>query len=640
MKHFLSGVLAALLCTSAVHAQIVPSNGVARRFIVGATLPVTCAVGDVYYRTSGSPGQYNCTATNTWSIVATGSAGLSGSISANQIAYGTGVDTLGGNAGFLINTTLVGTDDYPVPFSIIRTGITAGMGDFPGLSSAIIKMESDDPTIYSVSGLTINLKQSSTVAGNGTQGFGVNANYFGNSATAHVYGGVFSTINLDMGAVGDIIAIKTFAGNEGGGTAANVIGAYLEADGGGTATSVTALKILDVAGGSTNRAIETGAGDIVFGSLASHANQILFPDSAGKLGGNAGFTFDPTGNGGAPLLIVTESDQNYFTLSRETDHALLSFQSIVLPGTDFASLLTVGDRPHGGFFLSGYESISSGIYTEIQNTPATGLTLQSGDKDWVDTTILTINAAGMTVTSTYGSMPSVATALTIGDVTGGTTNNALKTGTGEVNFHSGGFSFDSADDSLTAHTIKSAGDLVNSIGSPASAFFTVYTSTIANNYVGMVPNYLTLTSSEDGAMTFSTIEIHGATGILIDPNPVTTTYVTSDLQVVAIGHGGAWKDVHAANFVMESSALRTDTTDAHTGAVQGYDVNDATYRSILSWTNGNAVAAALATPSGGTLAIDATSYKIGGVTPITVCTAGVIKVSSGIVMDFGALVTC
>lgn len=71
-----------------------------------------------------------------------------------------------------------------------------------------------------------------------------------------------------------------------------------------------------------------------------------------------------------------------------------------------------------------------------------------------------------------------------------------------------------------------------------------------------------------------------------------------------VGSSGAWKDVHAANFVMESSSLRTDTTDAHTGLIQAYDVDDMTYRSFITLTNGNTPSMVIDAPTGGSLTIN------------------------------------
>ncbi len=59
--------------------------------------------------------------------------------------------------------------------------------------------------------------------------------------------------------------------------------------------------------------------------------------------------------------------------------------------------------------------------------------------------------------------------------------------------------------------------------------------------------------------------------------------------------------VTATDFIVSGSRFKSDTTDGHTAGLAGYDVDGTTYRDILTWTNGNAVAAVLATPTGGTL---------------------------------------
>src|SRR5438105_12246579 len=52
---------------------------IAFRFLSGASLPATCRVGDVFYKTAATAGQYNCTAANTWTLA----AGTAGAVVAN-----------------------------------------------------------------------------------------------------------------------------------------------------------------------------------------------------------------------------------------------------------------------------------------------------------------------------------------------------------------------------------------------------------------------------------------------------------------------------------------------------------------------------------------------------------------------------
>ncbi len=54
------------------------------------TLPASCRVGDVYYKTGTSAGLYNCSATNTWSIVAAGSVTATGTLTSGKALIGNG----------------------------------------------------------------------------------------------------------------------------------------------------------------------------------------------------------------------------------------------------------------------------------------------------------------------------------------------------------------------------------------------------------------------------------------------------------------------------------------------------------------------------------------------------------------------
>jgi hypothetical protein len=64
-------LVAALLLTSwPAWAQF----STARRIVQGASLPATCAVGDVYFKNTATVGTYACTATNTWTLAGTGAS--------------------------------------------------------------------------------------------------------------------------------------------------------------------------------------------------------------------------------------------------------------------------------------------------------------------------------------------------------------------------------------------------------------------------------------------------------------------------------------------------------------------------------------------------------------------------------------
>lgn len=78
-----------LLLFSIGIAKAQPNPQVFRR---GTALPTICNVGDAFYKTAATAGQYNCTATNTWTIVTSGGGGgtcPSGSANAIQKTNGT-----------------------------------------------------------------------------------------------------------------------------------------------------------------------------------------------------------------------------------------------------------------------------------------------------------------------------------------------------------------------------------------------------------------------------------------------------------------------------------------------------------------------------------------------------------------------
>lgn len=70
--------------------------------------------------------------------------------------------------------------------------------------------------------------------------------------------------------------------------------------------------------------------------------------------------------------------------------------------------------------------------------------------------------------------------------------------------------------------------------------------------------------------------------------------------------------VTATDFIVTGSAFKTDTTDAHQGFFQAYDVDGSVYRTFATLTNANTPTFAIAPPSGGTVSIDATTLSQGG----------------------------
>lgn len=71
--------------------------------------------------------------------------------------------------------------------------------------------------------------------------------------------------------------------------------------------------------------------------------------------------------------------------------------------------------------------------------------------------------------------------------------------------------------------------------------------------------------------------------------------------------------VTATDFIVSGSRFKSDTTNAHTGGLAVYDVDDAAYKDFLVWTNANAPAVVLSTPAGGTFSGDFSSLTIASV---------------------------
>lgn len=65
-----------LVAIASVKAQVVNQpNTTARRIIQAASLPATCAVGDIYFKNTATVGSYQCLTTNNWTVMGAGGGG-------------------------------------------------------------------------------------------------------------------------------------------------------------------------------------------------------------------------------------------------------------------------------------------------------------------------------------------------------------------------------------------------------------------------------------------------------------------------------------------------------------------------------------------------------------------------------------
>jgi len=94
----LQPVLLSLLCNCLLAQGV--SSSTARRIVKATSLPATCTVGDVYFKTATTVGTYQCIATNTWSVMSTGSGsgdvlGAAGLTHANAVTCVSSAGTIG-----------------------------------------------------------------------------------------------------------------------------------------------------------------------------------------------------------------------------------------------------------------------------------------------------------------------------------------------------------------------------------------------------------------------------------------------------------------------------------------------------------------------------------------------------------------
>lgn len=73
------------------------------------------------------------------------------------------------------------------------------------------------------------------------------------------------------------------------------------------------------------------------------------------------------------------------------------------------------------------------------------------------------------------------------------------------------------------------------------------------------------------------------------------------------------KSLAASDFILNNgNAFKTDATTGHTGLCQAYDVDNTTYRTFCTATNGNTPTWAWAAPAGGSLTGNFTTLQVGG----------------------------
>lgn len=88
-----------------------------------------------------------------------------------------------------------------------------------------------------------------------------------------------------------------------------------------------------------------------------------------------------------------------------------------------------------------------------------------------------------------------------------------------------------------------------------------------------------------------TVEVDGSTVSVSGGNTLQALGVIADLTMVT------------------GKAVRTDTTNAHTALLQAYDVDGTAYKTFATLTNGNTPDLTIGPPAGGTVTVQASTFK-------------------------------
>lgn len=141
--------------------------------------------------------------------------------------------------------------------------------------------------------------------------------------------------------------------------------------------------------------------------------------------------------------------------------------------------------------------------------------------------------------------------------------------------------------------------------------------TVAQFKMGLLDDFV-VTSTLAGQIKFSIADTSGVRATPVDV--VMTAGSTLFNGAIVLGNG---------------KALRTGTTDADTALLQAYDVDGTAYKTFATLTNGNTPSLSIVPPSGGTITLQATTFKssdgTSGATAGPFTTVASIQVKNGLV---------
>lgn len=187
-----------------------------------------------------------------------GGGGIDGTIAANQVAFGTGADTIGGNDNFTFNsnsgisiTLPPASDSYNYAINI--TGNPASdLGSYPGIYGINILLDANDSTIADATGIKIKVVGASDIASNFNVGLLLDVDRSAGTGANGFVAGIW------MSPISDSTGLSTVHGMK--------IGTVS-----GGSTNAYGIEIGTISGATNNYAIKTNGGWVTLGSLPTSA---------------------------------------------------------------------------------------------------------------------------------------------------------------------------------------------------------------------------------------------------------------------------------------------------------------------------------------------------------------------------------